>query len=45
MDRRKRKEKISVYSAYNEDDEARYVVGTIQDWVAQGNNLDEVAIL
>ena len=38
-------EKISVYSAYNEDDEARYVVGTIQDWVAQGNNLDEVAIL
>jgi len=38
-------EKISVYSAFNEDDEARYVVGTIQDWTAQGNNLDEVAVL
>ena len=38
-------EKISVYSAYNEDDEARFVVGTIQSWVDQGNALDEVAIL
>ena len=38
-------EKISVYSAYNEDDEARFVVGTIQSWMDQGNALDEVAIL
>ena len=38
-------EPISVYSAYNEDDEARYVVGSIQNWVNQGRNLDEVAIL
>lgn len=38
-------EPISVYSAYNEDDEARYVVGSIQNWVAQGKSLDEVAIL
>ena len=38
-------EKISVYSAYNEDDEARFVVGTIQSWMDQGNSLDEVAIL
>ena len=38
-------EPISVYSAYNEDDEARFVVGSIQNWVAQGRNLDEVAIL
>ncbi len=38
-------EKISVYSAYNEDDEARFVVGTVQSWMDQGNALDEVAIL
>jgi DNA helicase-2/ATP-dependent DNA helicase PcrA len=38
-------EQISIYSAYNEDDEARYVVGSIQTWMGQGRNLDEVAIL
>ena len=38
-------EPISVYSAYNEDDEARYVVGSIQNWVNQGRSLDEIAIL
>jgi DNA helicase-2/ATP-dependent DNA helicase PcrA len=38
-------EPISVYSAYNEDDEARYVVGSIQNWVNQGRNLNEIAIL
>ena len=38
-------EQISVYSAYNEDDEARYVVGSIQTWMGLGRNLDEVAIL
>lgn len=38
-------EPISVYSAYNEDDEARYVVGSIQNWMNQGRNLDEAAIL
>ena len=38
-------EPISIYSAYNEDDEARYVVGSIQNWVNQGRSLDEVAIL
>jgi len=38
-------EPISVYSAYNEDDEARYIVGSIQNWVNQGRSLDEVAIL
>ncbi len=32
-------------NAYNEDDEARYVVGSIQNWVNQGRSLDEVAIL
>ena len=29
-------EQISVYSAYNEDDEARYVVGSIQTWMGLG---------
>ncbi len=38
-------EPISVFSAYDENDEARFVVGSIQNWVAQGRNLDEVAIL
>ena len=38
-------EKLSIYSAYNEDDEARFVVGTIQTWMDRGNELDEVAIL
>ena len=38
-------ERISIYSAYNEDDEARYAVGIIQSWIDQGNVLDEVAIL
>jgi len=38
-------EPISIYSAYNEDDEARYVVGSIQNWLEQGRNLSEVAIL
>jgi DNA helicase-2/ATP-dependent DNA helicase PcrA len=38
-------EPISIYSAYNEDDEARYVVGSIQNWINQGRSLDEVAIL
>ena len=38
-------EKIAIYSAYNEDDEARYVVGTIQAWLDQGRALDETAVL
>ncbi len=38
-------EPISIYSAYNEDDEARYVVGSIQNWMGQGRDLSEVAIL
>ena len=38
-------EPISIYSAYNEDDEARYVVGSIQNWMEQGRDLNEVAIL
>ncbi len=38
-------ELISIYSAYNEYDEARYVVGSIQNWMEQGRDLSEVAIL
>ena len=38
-------EPISIYSAYNEDDEARFVVGSIQNWMEQGRDLSEVAIL
>ena len=38
-------EPISIYSAYNEADEARYVVGSIQNWLEQGRDLSEVAIL
>ena len=38
-------EPISIYSAYNEDDEARYVAGSIQNWMEQGRDLNEVAIL
>jgi DNA helicase-2/ATP-dependent DNA helicase PcrA len=36
---------IRVYSAFNERDEADFVVGRIKEWVAQGNNRSEVAVL
>jgi DNA helicase-2/ATP-dependent DNA helicase PcrA len=38
-------EPIRVYSAFNERDEADFVVNRIKDWVAQGNNRSEVAVL
>ncbi|ART82525.1 DNA helicase II [Oceanisphaera profunda] len=38
-------EKISIYGAYNEMDEARFAVGQIQQWQQQDNVLSEVAIL
>ena len=38
-------EKISVYTAFNEIDEARFIVGCIKKWREDGNKLDEVAIL
>ncbi len=40
-----RGENISLYAAFNELDEARFTVGRIKDWFAQGNRYDEVAIL
>ena len=36
---------INVYSAYNEIDESRYIVGCIQAWHEQGNPLREAAVL
>ena len=38
-------EPISLYSAFNEMDEARFVVERIQDWVAHGNARSSAAIL
>ncbi|KAF0191847.1 MAG: DNA helicase II / ATP-dependent DNA helicase PcrA [Gammaproteobacteria bacterium] len=38
-------EPLSLYRAYNEMDEARYVVDRIDDWVSRGNRRSEVAIL
>ncbi len=38
-------EAISLYAAYNEQDEARFIVERIQSWLKQGNKRDSVAIL
>jgi DNA helicase-2/ATP-dependent DNA helicase PcrA len=38
-------ETIKLYSAYNERDEADFVVSQIQDWVNQGNSRQEAAVL
>ncbi len=38
-------EAIKVYSAYNERDEADFVIGRLRDWIAQGNARADAAIL
>ena len=38
-------ELIATYAAFNEMDEASFVLGRIQDWMASGGRRDEVAIL
>jgi DNA helicase-2/ATP-dependent DNA helicase PcrA len=38
-------EPILYYSAYNEKDEARFVVERIESWVAEGRSRSEVAVL
>jgi len=38
-------EAIMFYSAYNEKDEARFVVDRIENWVAGGRSRNEVAVL
>ena len=36
---------INLYAAFNEIDEARYIVSRIEDWVKQGNSHSECAVL
>ncbi len=36
---------IKLYAAYNERDEADFIVNRLRDWVNQGNRRDEAAIL
>ena len=36
---------IRLYAAFNERDEADFIVNRIKDWVAQGNRRDEAAVL
>jgi DNA helicase-2/ATP-dependent DNA helicase PcrA len=38
-------EPIELYTGYNEYDEARFVIGRIQSWVAHGNTRASVAVL
>ena len=38
-------EPIRLYNAYNERDEAEFIVARIQDWIAQGNLRNDAAIL
>ncbi|TRX55186.1 DNA helicase II [Thalassomonas sp. M1454] len=38
-------EKISLYTAFNEIDEARFISGRIKQWLDDGNSLDDVALL
>ncbi len=38
-------EPIYLYSAFNDLDEARFIVGRIQQWVDEGERRDEVAVL
>ncbi|WP_111642288.1 DNA helicase II [Marinimicrobium alkaliphilum] len=38
-------EPISLYAAFNEQDEARFIVERIEDWVKQGNSYSSCAIL
>jgi DNA helicase-2/ATP-dependent DNA helicase PcrA len=38
-------EQISLYEAFNEQDEARFIVDRLQDWVNKGNNRSDSAIL
>ncbi len=38
-------EPIMYYNAYNEKDEARFVVDRIENWVDQGHNRNDIAVL
>ncbi len=38
-------EQISIYEAFNEQEEARFIVDRVQDWCNKGNRRSDVAIL
>jgi DNA helicase-2/ATP-dependent DNA helicase PcrA len=38
-------EQISLYEAFNEQDEARFIVDRLQDWVNKGNRRQDAAVL
>ena len=38
-------EPIGVYAAFNEQDEARFIVDRVQEWIADGNDRSEAAVL
>ncbi len=38
-------EQISVYEAFNEQDEARFIVDRLQDWIDKGNRRIDAAVL
>ncbi len=38
-------ELISVYAAFNEIDEARFIIDRMRDWIRLGNNYQEIAVL
>ncbi|AOE48848.1 DNA helicase II [Kangiella sediminilitoris] len=38
-------EPITIYAAFNEQEEARFIAARIEDWVQQGNNHSEIAVL
>lgn len=38
-------EAISVYAAFNEMDEARFIIDRMRDWIRLGNNYKEIAVL
>jgi DNA helicase-2/ATP-dependent DNA helicase PcrA len=40
-----RGEPVRLYSAFNDQDEARYVAGTVAQWVERGGRRDECAVL
>lgn len=38
-------ELIQIYNAFNEQDEARFIADTAQDWIDQGHSADDIAVL
>lgn len=38
-------DRITLYAGFNDRDEARFIIGQIKDWVADGGNREEIAVL